>query len=246
MNLLSAPLGRFLEISIGTRVIRESLEFYESLGFVQAAVGETWSHPYAVVTDGHLFIGLHGRDIPSPSLTFVLPELHLGVGRLKERGVGFEEERFGDDVFNQAQLRDPSGMSILLLEARTFSPPQLDAPIESACGYFSELGIPARAASDEARAFWESVGFVALDEEAQPFPRTPLVSDGLDLALYRTRALRQPVLTFEDSEMTQRLTRLRARGIQVSDEMPDTLHEAGNGVLIAPEGTRLLLLNATD
>lgn len=243
--MLSAPLGRFLEISIGTRVIRESLDFYESLGFVQAAVGETWSHPYAVVTDGHLFIGLHGREIASPSLTFVLPELQLGVSRLKERGIEFEEERLGDEVFNQAQLRDPGGLSITLLEARTFSPPQLDAPIESACGYFSELGIPARAGAD-ARGFWESVGFVALDEEAQPFPRTPLVSDGLDLALYRTRALRHPVLTFEDSAMTQRLTRLRARGVQVSDEMPDTLDDSGNGVLIAPEGTRLLLLSAAD
>jgi hypothetical protein len=243
--LLGAPLGRFLEISIGTPVIGESLDFYESLGFVQAAVGETWSHPYAVVTDGHLFIGLHGRDIPSPSLTFVLPELQLGVSRLKERGVEFEEERFGDEVFNQARLRDPGGLSIVLLEARTFSPPQLDAPIESACGYFSELGIPARSATD-APTFWESLGFVALDEEAQPFPRTPLVSDGLDLALYRTRALRQPVLTFEGNDMTQRLTLLRARGVQVSDEMPDTLDESRNGVLIAPEGTRLLLLSAAD
>jgi hypothetical protein len=243
--LLSAPLGRFLEISIRTPVIQESLAFYESLGFVQAPVGETWSHPYAVVTDGHLFIGLHGREMPSPSLTFVLPELRLGVGRLRERGVTLEEERFGDDVFNQAQLRDPGGLSVTLLEARTFSPPHLDAPIESACGYFSELGLPARAA-DATRAFWESVGFVALEEEAQPFPRTPLVSDGLDLALYRTRALREPVLTFEDSEMPQRLARLRERGIKVSDEMPDTLAEADNGVLTAPEGTRLLLLTAAQ
>jgi catechol 2,3-dioxygenase-like lactoylglutathione lyase family enzyme len=243
--LLSAPLGRFLEISIGTPVIRESLEFYEALGFVQAEAGETWSHPYAVVTDGHLFIGLHGREMPSPSLTFVLPDLQLGVGRLKERGVAFEEEIFGDQVFNQAQLRDPGGLSVMLIEARTFSPAPLDAPIASACGYFSELGIPARAAA-EARAFWEAIGFVALDEEAEPFPRTPLVSDGLDLALYRTRALRHPVLTFEDSEMSQRLTRLRARGVNVSDEMPDTLDESGNGVLIAPEGTRLLLLTAAD
>jgi catechol 2,3-dioxygenase-like lactoylglutathione lyase family enzyme len=243
--LPGAPLGRFLEISIATRVIRESLEFYEALGFVQAAVGETWSHPYAVVTDGHLFIGLHGRDLPSPSLTFVLPELQLGVGRLKERGVTFEEEHFGEEVFNQAQLRDPGGLSVTLLEARTFSPPQLDAPIETACGYSSELGIPARAAA-EARAFWESIGFVALDEEAQPFPRTQLVSDGIDLALYRTRALRHPVLTFEDGNMSERLARLRARGVQISDEMPDTLDDAGNGVLIAPEGTRLLLLSAAD
>jgi hypothetical protein len=244
-TLLSAPLGRFLEISICTPVIRESLEFYESLGFVQAAVGETWSHPYAVVTDGHLFIGLHGREMPSPSLTFVLPELQLGVGRLKERGIIPEEEHFGDDVFNQAQLRDPGGLCVTLLEARTFSPPQLDAPIESACGYFSELGMPARV-TDAARAFWESVGFVALEEQTRPFPRTPLVSDGLDLALYRTRTLRQPVLTFEDGEMPQRLARLRERGVKVSDELPDTLDEADNGVLIAPEGTRLLLLTATD
>ena len=243
--MLSAPLGRFLEISIGTPVIQESLGFYESLGFVQAAVGETWSHPYAVVTDGHLFIGLHGRDVPSPSLTFVLPELQLGVGRLKDRGVTFAEERFGDDVFNQAQLREPGGLNVTLLEARTFSPPQLDAPIESACGYFSELGIPART-TDAARVFWESVGFVALEEEPQPFPRTPLVSDGLDLALYRTRALRQPVLTFEDRDMSQRLARLRALGMKVSDEMPDTLDESANGVLVAPEGTRLLLLTAAE
>jgi catechol 2,3-dioxygenase-like lactoylglutathione lyase family enzyme len=243
--LLSAPLGRFLEISLATSVIRESLEFYESLGFVQAAVGEIWSHPYAVVTDGHLFIGLHGRDMPSPSLTFVLPQLQLGVAQLKERGVAFDEERFGDDVFNQARLRDPGGLSVTLLEARTFSPPQLDGPVESACGYFSELGMPVRAAAS-ARAFWESIGFVALEEQAQPFPRTALVGDGLDLALYRTRALRQPMLTFEDSDMSQRLARLRERGVPVSDEMPDTLDEASNGVLIAPEGTRLLLLTAPE
>jgi hypothetical protein len=40
--------------------------------------------------------------------------------------------------------------------------------------------------------------------------------------------------------------RLRARGVQVSDEMPDTLDESRNGVLVAPEGTRLLLLSEAD
>ena len=49
------------------------------------------------------------------------------------------------------------------------------------------------------QAFWEALGFVAMDEELQPFPRTALTSDHLNLALYRTRAFRQPVLTFEDA-----------------------------------------------
>jgi hypothetical protein len=241
----AGPLGRFLEISLHTPAIQESLQFYESLGFVQAPVGETWSHPYAVVTDGRLFLGLHGRDIPSPSLTYVLPELELGVGVLKDRGVKFDEEHFGNDVFNQAWLHDPGGQRITLLEARTFSPPQLEPTAASDCGYFSELGIPVRSA-DNAQTFWESIGFVALEEESQPFSRTPLTSDGVNIALYRTRAFRQPLLTFEDRDMPQRLARLRERGLSVSDEMPDTLDDASNGVLIAPEGTRLLLLRAAE
>jgi len=238
-------LGRFLEISLHTPAIRESLEFYESLGFVQASVGEIWSYPYAVVTDGRLFLGLHGAPLPSPALSFVLPQLARGVAQLQQRGIEFEEQRLGDDTFNQAMFRDPGGQVVNILEARTFSPPQLDAPVRATCGYFVELGLPSRDIAT-ARAFWEPLGFVALDERSDPFPRTQLTSDYLDLALYRTRALRHPVLTFEDPDMPERLARLRERGHKVSDEMPDSLDEAANGILIAPEGTRLLLLQSEE
>jgi hypothetical protein len=236
-------LGRFLEISLHTPAIRESLEFYESLGFVQAQVGEIWQHPYAVVTDGRLFLGLHGAAIPSPALTFVLPQLARGIDRLLQLGIRFEEERLGDEIFNQALLRDPAGLAVNLLEARTFSPPQFEAAVRTSCGYFAEFALPTRAV-DAARAFWEPLGFVALDEHSEPFARTVLTSDHLDLALYRTRAVRQPVLTFEAPDMAERLARLRTGGHKVSDEMPDSLDESANGVLIAPEGTRLLLLQS--
>ena len=64
-------LGRFLEVSVRSSDIPESLAFYESLGFVQAPVSDAWSHPYAVVTDGRLAIGLHAREFDAPSLTWV-------------------------------------------------------------------------------------------------------------------------------------------------------------------------------
>ena len=57
----------FLEISVHTPEIQDSLAFYESLGFVQATVGEVWPYPYAVVTDGRLFLGLHGAPVPAPA-----------------------------------------------------------------------------------------------------------------------------------------------------------------------------------
>jgi len=237
-------LGRFLEISIHTAVIQESLQFYQALGFEQASVGETWPHPYAVVTDGRLFIGLHDAKLASPTLTFVSPRLATHIGHLRNQGVRFEQEHLGSDEFHQASFRDPSGLNVRLLEARTFSPPNLHAAaITTTCGYFTEFGIPVRDAA-LSRDFWEPLGFVAMAEELLPFARTALTSDLLNLGLYRTRALRHPVLCFEDPDMRERLTRLRERGFKLSDEMPDTLDDATNAILRAPEGTQLLLMQS--
>ncbi|HEY4367882.1 MAG TPA: hypothetical protein VGN07_11675 [Steroidobacteraceae bacterium] len=238
-------LGRFLEISVHTPVIQQSLQFYQSLGFEQASVGETWPYPYAVVTDGRLFIGLHAAPLPSPTLTFVSPQLAIGVGHLRQQGVLFAQEHLGSEEFNQASFIDPTGLHVRLLEARTFSPPNLPTAIATTCGYFSELGIPVRDAAP-GRDFWEPLGFVALTEETLPFARTALTSDLLNIGLYRTRSLRQPVLCFEDPDMRERLTLLRERGFQLSDEMPDTLDEATNAILRAPEGTPLLLMQSEN
>jgi predicted lactoylglutathione lyase len=236
-------LGRFLEISVHAPDIRASLEFYESLGFVQAAVGETWPYPYAVVTDGRLFLGLHGAVVRSPALSFVLHDLAHGIERLRAQGIEFDQERIGNDVFNQATFTDPAGVCVNLFEARTFSPPIEDA--STTCGYFVEFGLPVRDFS-AGRAFWEPLGFVAWEEETQPFARMPLTSDHLNLGLYRTRSFRQPLLTFADTDMRERLTRLRERGFRMLDDMPDSLDESTNAILEAPEGTRLLLMQTEN
>jgi len=238
-------LGRFLEVSVHTPDIQESLRFYESLGFAQATVGDIWTHPYAVVTDGRLYVGLHGRECPPLALTYVHANLAHHVACLQTAGIEFGSERLANDSFHEASFADPHGLRINLLEARTFSPPTLDPNHLSTCGYFSELGIPVR---DYGRGleFWESLGFVGMEPVSEPLPRLSLTSDHLNVGLYRSRALHQPVLTFEDTDMPERFARLRERKLQLTDEMPDSLDAANNAVLIAPEGTRLLLLSAHD
>ena len=69
----SPVLGRFHEISIGTADIAESVAFYEKLGFSQCGTSDTWQHPYGVLSDGKLFIGLHQFKFPSPVITYVHP-----------------------------------------------------------------------------------------------------------------------------------------------------------------------------
>jgi catechol 2,3-dioxygenase-like lactoylglutathione lyase family enzyme len=238
-------LGRFLEVSLHTPDIQESLRFYEGLGFVQATVGDTWAHPYAVVTDGRLYIGLHARECPPIAVTYVHPNLVEHVARLQSMGIEFDSVRLDNESFHEATFADPHGMRINLLEARTFSPPAIDAAHQSTCGYFAELGIPLRDYKLGAE-FWESLGFIGMEPENEPFSRMSLTSDHFNIALYRSRALRQPVLTFEDTDMPERFARFRERKFQLTDEMPDSLDASSNAVLIAPEGTRLLLLTAHD
>ncbi len=236
-------LGRFLEVSIPVTDILASIEFYEKLGFTQTATGESWPHPYAVLGDGRLFLGLHQTALAGITLTFVQPDLARHVTRLRAQGLQFAEAHLDSETFNQVSFADPTGQHVRLVEARTFSPPPLDAARESVCGYFTELGIPVRE-FEPVVAYWEALGFVGLDAADQPFLRRTLTSDRLNIGLYRTRALRHPVLAFEDADMGRRLEVLQLRGITLSDEMPDALDAGENAVLLAPEGTRLLLMNA--
>jgi catechol 2,3-dioxygenase-like lactoylglutathione lyase family enzyme len=237
----SHMLGRFLEISVYAPELLESLAFYERLGFTQAAVGETWSHPYAVVTDGRLFIGLHRYEFPSPSLTFVQPDLVNNLERLEGLGIELAFRRVGADVFNEAGFVDPNGQMVTLLEARTFSPPARRGHETSRLGWFEEFALPSQDLDASAR-YWEQLGFVAVERAEQPWPRAGLTSDTLNVALVGGGHLRRPALVFRETDMPERVQRLRESGLDFERQLPQALDPRQSALLIAPEGTPLLLL----
>lgn len=234
-------LGRFLEVSVHAPDILASLAFYERLGFTQASVGEAWSHPYAVVTDGRLAIGLHRYEFPSPSLTFVQPDLMRRLEALEALGIDLAFRKVGADVFNEAGFIDPDGQMIALLEARTFSPPQRAAHDASRLGWFEEFAMPVRDLA-AAQAFWERLGFVAAEQAGEPCPRVGLTSDSLDVGLWRTAQLGEPALVFLEADMPERIARLRESGIGFARGLPRMFDPARCALLEAPEGTRLLLM----
>ena len=234
--------GRFLELSIRVRDIADSVSWYERLGFGQLVANDTWPHPYGVLSDGHLCIGLHQRECDSPTLSFVQPGLASQVPAL--RAAGFEPHfaRLGEDDFHELQLRDPAGQSITMLEARTFSPPHRHhAP--SLCGWFSAYSMPALD-REPVQAYWEHAGAVALELLDEPIVHLPLTSDHLSLALHRPRTLEAPALVFTDPEMPALLARIDALGMGRAPDLPRGLDPARNALLEAPEGTLLLLLHA--
>jgi len=243
-NIGAMLFGRFLEFSIATRDIRASVQFYEDLGFRQLLTGDIWQHRYGVLTDGRLVIGLHERRGPDFCITFVQPE--LASHRAAWRAAGFEPHftRLGEADFHEVQLQDPSGTDIAALEARTFSPGAAEpGSTRAACGRFMACSIPALE-PEETQQFWERAGCVAHEPLELPYEHRPLIGRGLELALHRPGLFDRPLLSFRDPEMGTRLRELEARGIELSAELPRELKARGHGLLIAPEGTQLLLLKA--
>jgi len=237
-------LGRFLEVSVHAADVAGSLAFYESLGFVPATVGDAWSHAYAVVTDGRLHLGIHAYEFDSPSLTWVRPDLAGHAPRLEALGIEFAFAKLGEDSMHELGFLDPAGQMITLVEARTFSPPDVAAGHATQLGYFEEFGIPTTDLERSA-AFWDALGFVSFEPVREPFHKVVAAGRDLNVGLYDLE-LRSPVLTFSDPVMPERIAALREQGLRFAERMPRGLDPRRNALLLAPEGTCLLLATSND
>jgi catechol 2,3-dioxygenase-like lactoylglutathione lyase family enzyme len=238
-------LGKFHEISIETVDIAESVAYYERLGFSQCGTTDTWSHPYGVMTDGRVYLGLHQFKFPSPTLTYV----HAGVAHqahvIEKLGIEIAWKRVGDDAFNEFGFLDPSGQPVRVQEASTHFASDRARGETSLCGDFAEFSLPS-SDFEPMRAFWEPLGFVALGETDAPYLRMSMTSDHIDLAVHRPRTLDQPMLVFAAADMGERIERLRSLDVAMSDDLPRGLDPRSGALLRAPEGTALLLINAVD
>jgi catechol 2,3-dioxygenase-like lactoylglutathione lyase family enzyme len=237
-------LGRFLEFSLAAPDVQASLDFYMELGFSSAEVGDAWPHPYAVVTDGRICLGLHQVPIPAPSLTFVKPDLLKHLDAFEQRGIEFEFRHLGNDVFNEVGWLDPSGQLVRLVEARTFSPSKRLANDTSRCGYFLEIAVPAPD-RELAKAYWEDFGFVGMEEPGDRLPHIACTSDFIDLGLYHPADLRRATLRFEVDDVGGTLAHLADKGIVPNGELPPGLRSVPAAVLVAPEGTPILLTSSS-
>jgi len=237
--------GRFHELSLATDDIRASVEFYERLGFSQTATTDAYTHPYGVLTDGRLYLGLHERRAPSPTLTFVRAGVAARLDEFARHGIELTLSHTGEDVFNEIGFEGPHGEAVRVIEARTYSPAERAGGEPSLCGDFAELSLPA-ADFVVAQAFWELLGFVATHELEAPYVHLPLTSDRLDIAFHRPRTFDGSLIVFRAPDMAARIARLDTLGIAADEPLPRGITRGENALLVSPEGTHLLLLQGEE
>lgn len=231
-------LGNFLEISIQTADILASLDFYLRLGFEPAPVNnDIWTHPYAVLSDGHVYLGLHQYAFPSPSLTFVQPNLRSRMPDFEALGIQFEFRKLGDDQFNEAGFYAPDHQMITLLEARSCS--ALSSRVTGClCGYFDEYRMHVHDPKTS-RRFWETLGLIVSEPEGAHAHSVRLATGGLNLGLQKSATPVRPSLVFLHDRPESLAEQLLQRNILVT---PASAPQDAGISLTAPEGTQLLIM----
>ena len=221
MNLF----GRFLEASLPTEDIQESLAWYRLLGFSECSTGDIYDYHYAVVTDGRVSIGLHSAGITETCLTFVRPDLAHYLPALQKLGLQVDEVYQGEERFHELILHDSEGLQLRLLEARTFSPKECDTiPL---IGQLHNLGLTARHPVD-ASEFWQQGGFDSHEtEETNAFE---LILPGMTILLQQGRSAPQLNFLCENKDLLlQMLEKENLRYKKYGDEISMT----------SPEGLRI-------
>jgi len=227
-------IGRFLEFSVRTLNILESLDFYKSLGFVELEINDVWSHKYAVVSDGDLNIGLHDRVFDSPAISFVQQDIAKHARAMADHGFDFSFMQLDEDAFNELGFPDRDGHMVTMVEARTFHLGD-DSENDSRCGRWFELTLPVRDALRAAQ-FWAPIAPTLLEMREEPTTHMRFKADGVPLGLSESIAVKAPSLCFKCPDRHGLMGLLEQRGIPF-EKFPG--FEGAFVAIQAPEGTTL-------
>lgn len=229
-----SSIGRFLEFSVRTPDILESLHFYKTLGFAELEIGDVWSHRYAVISDGELNIGLHDRDFDAPAITFVQQDIAKHARSMADHGFDFSFMHLDDDVFNELGFPDRDGHMVTMLEARTFYRNE-DAENDSECGSWFELTLPVRDALRSAQ-FWAPIAPTLLEMREEPTTHMRFDAGDAPLGLSESIAVKTPSLCFKCPDRHGLMGLLEQNGMTF-EKFPG--FEGAFVAITAPEGTTL-------
>jgi catechol 2,3-dioxygenase-like lactoylglutathione lyase family enzyme len=228
-------LGEVVQITLSTDRIRDSLPFYQTLGFQVVERSQT-DPPWVLLTDGVILLLLGEDPSPFQGLTYFAADMQARIDAMEAQGMVFADKGHGPDIPYRAAFFDPNGFRVNLVQ---YAPGQIfqpDGQSFAKCGTFGELSIPTTNL-EETAAFWEQFGFSrAAGVITEPYPWA-ILSDGLiTLGIHQTRRFHERMLTYFDPAMGARLTELRAAGIEFEWEEQDPEGRTIYALAISPEG----------
>lgn len=219
--------GRRVEIRLAVENLKQAEAFYKQLGFAKCDTD--------VYTDGQIVIHLTDEDdLPIPRLDYysAWAEFLAVRGIIPPRSMAF------------ATFVDPSGLPIRVSTARLGMPmpKQLHARTPNPrLGTFGQLMIPCQD-YEASVAFWRSFTFHLVHTSTDPYPWGILTDKLILIGLHQNSELTEPRLTYYAPDMEAKIQKLQQDGIQVTPVPPLEDGRIRNGMIVAPGGYKILLL----
>lgn len=246
MNMFDLPkpkLGDTSAITITTPDLKNSLGFYQKLGFKELFRAD-FPFPLIQITDGALLMMLRKDNTPYIALTYYVKDIDKLVTELEADGIIFITKPNPTDMIKRGLMKSPDGMNVSLVsfvdgfkqpEGQTMltMPPQdfnnPDKYVNKVCGIFGEFACPV-ADIDKSMVFWEKLGFKILSKMSTPYVWA-IISDGLSIVgLHQTTSFSTPTITFFAADMKEKIEKLKTEDLKdFSEKGP------ANVTLVTPE-----------
>lgn len=240
----SIKLGDAFEIVVTTPDVRQSLPFYEKLGY-QKLTETAAPTPRILLTDGLMLLSLREGSEWKGSLTYYAENVAEKVASLEKSGVRFDDRQETGGKITTATLVDPNGLEVNLVQAARSEVPTPPGKPISRLGQFGELSIETE---DVAKSleFWLKLGFEPTEYmPAQPDSWASIADGLLMLGIYRKghcpHIIRTPSITYFNADAAERIRTLKQEGMTFVHELPGENGEVGHAIAEAPEGQLIFL-----
>ncbi|GAB4373898.1 MAG: hypothetical protein Kow0042_18100 [Calditrichia bacterium] len=235
-----SALGSAVHVSLSVKNIRESKIFYQKLGFRELEGRDSGEHPWAVLSDGSIFLMLSQNPFPSPALTYYASDMDNRVQKFQEKGIRFEDIITREGRFSAAVLKAPNGPGLSLIRYDSQALP-LRPPVHSfRFGEFARIDLPT-ANFEATKQFFTRLGFHILTDTPEP-DRFALLTDGLiTIGIHPNFPVPTPVLTYETDEWQNLPSRLAAEKIPFTAVVPQNQMESTGILLESPDGQVIFL-----
>lgn len=235
-------LGEALQITISSKNIEKSLEFYTRLGFRIISRSDA-SPSWARITDESIVLFFVEEADSFIGLTYFCENVNERVSILEDKGVVFSHKEGNDYKLSQAILWNINKVGVAIVNAppETVYIPSLKS--KALCGRFAELSLQTTN-FDEDLEKWVLLGFHVISARYEPVKSALLTDDLIMIGLHETNNWQQPSFVYTQKDMGKSIQKLIDNGLEPAFIINDNLGNIMNAGVMAPEGTGFFFLES--
>lgn len=227
-------LGHCAFITLYSSSPEKTGAFCSTLGFTVVSR----ENAAALMTDGNYFFDIRYAKKPATTLSYCVSDISNAIHMAENLEIAIIEKSQ-----HHAILQEPNGLLILLISSEALALSEFPKNPSSLCGTFYEMSLETTD-MEGSISWWQNVGFKVTTRQNT----WCTLDDGkMKIGLYEKgscpHTFRNPSLTYFESDMSERIGKLKERGTTFAQEEGE-IGMKGHAIAESPDGQYFFLFTA--